>query len=55
MPLALNKPKDRCCPIGKDVEETLIFLRQFSHVDNKLMLRLKYLEPNSALSHTDFS
>lgn len=53
--LALNKHKDRCSPAGKGKEEALIFLRRFSHVDNKLMLQLKYLEPNSALSHTDFS
>jgi len=52
--IALNKPMDCCSPSGKGKEETLNFLRRFSHVDNKLMLQLKCLEPNSALSHADF-
>lgn len=55
MLLALNKPKHHCGPTGKGKEEALNFLRQFSHVDSKLMLQLKYLETNSALTHTDFS
>lgn len=54
-PCSLNKHKDHCGPTGKDKEEDLIFSRRFSHVDSKLMLQLKYLEPNSALSHARFS
>lgn len=54
-PCSLNKHKDHCGPTGKGKEEALIFSRRFSHVDSKLMLQLKYLEPNSALSHAGFS
>lgn len=55
MPCSLNKHKDHCGPTGKDKEEALIFSGLFSHVDSKLMLQLKYLEPNSSLSHAGFS